>query len=180
MCGRDDPGVSRSRAGYPSEAHPGRLVAVKTVVDPEGRQWRVGRLWFTHRARWRSPLGPRRIWDVADGFDLADLVWDVPGIGVAIALVVSGVVVGVLAVLFVIPALALLVELLIVVLVAVGALVFRVLLRRPWLVVARRRASEERIVRRVVGFRASRRAVDDLAGQLRRGESVVSWVPEQP
>lgn len=147
------------------------------MVDPDGRRWRVGRLWFTRRARWRSPLGPRRVWDVADGLDVADLLTDIPGIGLAIGLFVGGVVIGALAIFFVLPALALLIELLIVLLIAGGALFSRVLLRRPWLVVGRAVDSDEVIVRRVVGFRASGRAADDLATRLSRGESMVRWSP---
>jgi hypothetical protein len=148
------------------------FVVARTVVDPSGDEWRVGRVWFTRTARWRSPVRPRRILDVADGLDAADLLAEVPGIGAAVVLVVTGAALGMLAVFFVLPALALLVEALVVVLIAVGALVTRVFFRRPWIVVARRKETQDALVRSVVGLRASTRAVQQLAQQVERGEGV--------
>lgn len=150
---------------------------MQTVVDSLGREWRVGRLWFTRKATWRSPLAPRSAFDIADGLNLADMVSDVPGIGVAIALVIAGLILGVLAVFFVLPALALILELLVVLLVAVGSLAARVVLKRPWVVIARRRGANEVIVRRVVGFAAAGRAADELAADIRAGTSIFRWAP---
>ena len=99
---------------------------------------------------------------------MADLLSDVPGIGVALALIVGGLVLGALMVLFVVPAAILLIEVVVVVLVGLAALVFRVLLRRPWIVIARNKRTEQVIVRQVVGFRASGRAARELADEVAR------------
>lgn len=153
------------------------LGAVRTVVDPDGRRWRVGRVWFAGRTRWRG-ADLRKI-DLS-GFDLADLLAEVPGVGLAIALVVVGAAVALLLVTFVLPAVALLVELAVIALIAALGLLGRVVLRRPWLIRASEVGGEREIVRRVVGFRDSSEAVEALAEQIQRGQRTVTWGPAGP
>jgi hypothetical protein len=78
------------------------------------------------------------------------------------------VIVAVVAVFFVIPAFVLLLEVVIVALLVISAIALRVLFRQPWLVDA---VADEgtRLAWKVVGYRRSRRVVEEVAAQLQRG-----------
>ncbi len=142
-----------------------------TVVAPDGTAWRVSLRWLPRPPRWlgfgsarRRRSGEGRGWAWAEGsFDLA------PDLELA-ALVVAVVVAVLLAGLFVFPALVFVLDVLLVVLLAGVAVAGRVLLRRPWVVEARSGTRSQEW--RVVGWRASRRAIRSVADDLRRGVAV--------
>jgi hypothetical protein len=102
--------------------------------------------------------------DLASGFDVAA---DDLGILGAIVFAVVAVVVLVLAVLLLFNVVAIAIELAIIVIVVLGGIVGRVVFRRPWTIFARteRREWEQR----VVGWRASGRALDDAATRIASG-----------
>jgi hypothetical protein len=125
------------------------------AVDPEGVTWEVTRRWL-EVPRWRID-GPN-IGDMG-GADLGgDL--DLPGIVVWIVLTLA------LFVLLLVglPVLVFLVA----VLVAIGGLVFRIVLRRPWLVQATSGIDER--AWRVRGTLGSRRAIHEIAAAIERGD----------
>lgn len=148
------------------------------VVDPSGRRWRVARVWFTRGAKWRG--NARAALDASDGLSAADLFSDVPGIGVAVVLVVVGAMVAFITAVLVLPAVLVILEILFIVIVAGVSLLARVLLRRPWLIRARRLDGDGEVVRKVVGFRASGEAVRALAERIRHGQPTLTWGPEPP
>ena len=136
-------------------------MAVRTVVDPQGRTWRVRRRWVHRTVRWR---GSRDVPDVdVPGLDLLD---DELGCLAAIGLGVVTVVVGGLAFFFVLPALLFLGELLLVI-AAIGlGGVARVVFRRPWTVEARVAGTNEGREWKVTGWRASGELVDTVAARV--------------
>jgi hypothetical protein len=141
-------------------------VAGVEVVALDGRRWTVRRRWlpgYADRAFRRARTRRRRRHDADDladaaeaaswGFDLDDALW------------IAGVVLLVLALLFVVP---LVLDLVIVAVAVVLGGVARTLLRRPWTVEAIADDGERR-TRPVVGWRAAGRAAEDWAEELRMG-----------
>ena len=122
------------------------------VRDPDGVEWNVTRGWF-HVPRW----GRRRP-------DLDD-----PGLHLIPVedASIAGILVVVLVVLFLVIGLPLLLVPL-ALLVAVGGLVLRVLLGRPWVVEARSERGE--LAWRVRGALGSRRAMFAIADAFARGD----------
>ncbi|WP_380156922.1 hypothetical protein [Kineococcus sp. R86509] len=93
--------------------------------------------------------------------------------GVAIALVVVGFVLAVLLRwLLVIPLLLLVVDVVVVVALLVAGVLARVVLRRPWEVVAGHPGGERAVVTTVLGWRAALRRRDVVAGRLAKGAPV--------
>ncbi|MCW2621270.1 MAG: hypothetical protein JWL64_872 [Frankiales bacterium] len=133
------------------------------AYGPDGREWQVRRRWM-HRdlpklRRLRQPEddGPDLDW-------LADFLDD----PVTALLALAGlVVVGVLAVLFVLPALIFVFELLFVLIVVGLGVLTRVLFRRPWTVEARRQGTVVR--QQAVGWRRSSAALAELAAAVSAG-----------
>jgi hypothetical protein len=74
----------------------------------------------------------------------------------------------VIVMLLIVPAFIFLIEVLIVVVVTVGALLVRVLLRQPWIVDALA-GDGTHLTWKVVGYFQSRRVVEEIASQLRAG-----------
>jgi cobalamin biosynthesis protein CobD/CbiB len=145
------------------------------VVDPAGNRWVVRRRWTPrwarvdvgkrfrkfHRRGTKAPKQRRkRWWDNIDG----DIPLDFDGIVVVLALIVA------LLILWfaVIPLLLVLFDVLIVIVLFLVGLATRVLLRRPWTVVATRHDGAE-IQREVVGWRASRDEIAALRHEIERG-----------
>jgi hypothetical protein len=144
----------------------------RTVTSPSGETWRVRRLWAPRlqgesllRRAWRRVRGTvRRSGDLADvpdagcAIDLADEL--------AIALI--AIVAVLVLVFFVVPLLVALVDLVILVVLTLLGIVARVLFRRPWVVEATA-PDGSRLRWRIVGWRASREAVDEIADALAHG-----------
>jgi hypothetical protein len=148
------------------------------VTDPSGREWVVRRRWLPWSVRWRGPVRPRtaqrkesqdRGW--LEFLDFADplLAFD-EGFGGFVA-VVAVVLLIVLAVLFVLPLFIFLVELVLVALIVAGAVLTRVLFRRPWLVDALvvEGVPAQHLIWKAVGWGDSGVAVDQIAEQIRAG-----------
>lgn len=159
-----------------------RMKAV-TVSDPAGRNWRVEVRWLPWAPRWRGPRRRRKEKDPGDSrwYDWLDIgepfAWFDEGLGGFVTAIVLMVLL-VIAILFVLPAFIFLVELLIIVLVVLGAVVIRILFRRPWIVDAFP-ADDKRahLVWKVVGTSRAKEAVDLVAQQLAAGIEVPQ-VPE--
>lgn len=129
----------------------------EVVTAADGRVWRVYRRWLP----WTPRLRRGRI-RVAEAFD-SDDVGDNPGIlativGGLIALVVLAVVVPLLLAVAEVLALVVLLPLFV---------LARVLLRRPWIVVAKSRGAYPEIMTRAVpGWKASGAAVQAMAREI--------------
>src|SRR3954468_3754746 len=137
----------------------------RKVTSPDGRVWKLGRHWMPRRRRiGRVDLGD--LGGVPDfgggGIGLDDL-----GIvGAIIGAILLAVAVVLLAlVLFNVVAIA--IELMIVIVLFLAGIVGRVVFRRPWTVFAA--TKNVSVTRNVVGWRASRRALDEMAGRLESG-----------
>lgn len=151
-------------------------MAARTIVDPDGRTWRVKRKWLSRSVPWRGPLGPREGLDLVDGADLVGEGADLPIVGVvflivAVVLLVAG------GVALLLPALVFAVELLLVLLLLLAGTIARVLFRRPWTVEARLKGTKQGREWKVVGWRASGELVDTMAERLRTTGRIgdVSW-----
>lgn len=139
------------------------------VTAPDGGRWRVRRRWmertFDPIESLRRHFGDAfkgRGFDPLDGFDFFD--------SVTVTLVIAG---ALLLILFVIlPLLGVAAEL-IVVLAALGFGLFsRLVLRRPWIVEAKPLGGGETRRIAVRGWRASARAVDEVASRISAGATV--------
>jgi len=139
-------------------------MASKTVVDPEGRTWKVRRRWGHRSVSWRGPKGGRAA-DLLDGADLASVGAELPVVGV-IMVAIAALLIGVMAVVFIIPALIFALELLLILTAVALGVLSRVLFRRPWTVEARVKGAEHGDEWKVTGWRASGDLVDSVAGQL--------------
>ena len=152
-------------------------MAVRTVVDPQGRTWRVKRRWLSRSVSWRGPLGPRTGMDLVDGADLVGEGADLPIVGV-VFLVVAVVLLVIGGIALLLPALVFAVELLLVlVLVGLGTAA-KVLFRRPWTVEARVHGTNQGREWKVVGWRASGELVEQIAERVRstgKAGGEISW-----
>lgn len=139
--------------------------------------------WLPWNPRWRGPGRSRKTGEEQAGdsgwlnlLDFADpLLWFDEGPGgfiVVLGLIVASVV----AVLFVLPFFLFIVEVLLVVLVAAGGIVFRIVFRRPWLVEAYPVEGQymKHLVWKVRGVRRSDVVVDQIVDQIRAGIPVPS------
>ncbi|MGN6692754.1 MAG: hypothetical protein ACTHN0_01125 [Aquihabitans sp.] len=148
----------------PGQAIPAPSGSVAPLEWKVKRRWipRLGAdtLWARFRRRFRKTF--RRAGDAADAGDGCLDVGD--GVVAAIALIIIG-----LVLIFVIlPALVAIVDVVILLVLALGGLVARVLFRRPWLIDAR--DGTGRVLRwRVVGWKASAQRVDDVRHLLADG-----------
>jgi hypothetical protein len=144
----------------------------RTVTTPQGEVWRVRRLWaprlrgehlwsrFRRRNRGARRLG-RELGDTAGDGCLPDSLDDL-ALGAALVLAV-------LFLLFVgFPFLFALIDVVVILVLTGLGLVTRVLFRRPWVVEATG-GDQIRRTWRVVGWRASHEAVDDVADALAHG-----------
>ena len=138
---------------------------MRTVTAPDGREWKVGRQWMPRWVR----LRPRRKKKDADGnesgWDITDVAFfdDLGGVVIGIALV--AIVFVLLFVLF--PVVAIALELLLVIVLFIAGLFARIVLRRPWHVLARTGEAAYRWP--VKGWRASGDRVEQVADSLAAG-----------
>lgn len=143
----------------------------RTVTTPAGDVWRVRRLWAPRlqgesllARAWRRMGRARRVGrgigesDPGCFMDFSD--------GLVVGLLVIAAVL--LLIFFVIPLLAALVDVVILVVLTLLGIVARVLFRRPWVIEATTPA-RPRHTWRVIGWRASGEAVDDIADALAHG-----------
>jgi hypothetical protein len=133
----------------------------RKVTGPDGRRWTLGRRWLP---RYRK-LGRTDVPDMPGGdFDLGG---DDLGIFGAILLAIVGIFVAIVLVLVLFNVVAIALELMIFITLAVAGLISRVVFRRPWVVFAR--SGENRFEYPVVGYFNSRRKLQDIAGRLSIG-----------
>jgi hypothetical protein len=159
----------------------------REVSTPDGVSWRVEIDWMARRIRnpvRRSLQAARERFaairrrrarkkgsGVADAADLASGLDDILWVAVAIVAIV------VLFFFFVWVApviwavLGVLLEFFFVTLAALVILVWRTVLRRPWRVVARRLDGDDVWSHEIVGYRAARRRVGEVAADIRAGMS---------
>jgi hypothetical protein len=149
------------------------LIAEEAVIDPAGREWKVGIRWLPRRPKWigwgpgrnrkrkREPRDPSWF----DGLDLP-IPDEFPGFLIVLAVIV----VLLLAWFFVLPIAVFALDLLLLLLLAAAGVAARVFFRRPWIV----EATTEGEVRRwpVVGFRSSREMVAEVSWALQNGRDI--------
>jgi hypothetical protein len=130
----------------------------RKATAPDGSRWKLGRRWLPHRDRW-------------DGVDTGELPFpdlgDADDIFGAILLAVFAVIAVVFLALLLFNVVVLAIEITIVVLGLLIGLFSRVVLRKPWTVFAK--SGPHAVERHVVGWRASRRLIDELAGEVESG-----------
>ncbi len=139
----------------------------RTVIATDGRTWTVRRQWLPWRIRFGRPWKPPSdSWSALDILDIGDVV---PIIGWIFALLFLA-----LLVFLFLPIAVFLLELVLFLGLAVLAGVVRLIFRRPWVVVAETEGpAAERKQWRVVGWRASGRAIDEVAEGLKLGHRAV-------
>jgi hypothetical protein len=128
-------------------------VAAQAATDPSGARWRVGIRWLPWPLRFRrdARLDPAAVNWLPFGPDA--------GGGVTLLLVVVAVV---LLLTVALPVVIFAVEVVILAVLAVAGLVGRVILRRPWTIVAR--SDRGRVQQwRLTGWGTAQAAVDDIA-----------------
>jgi len=132
------------------------------VESPDGRTWRVARVWLSRRPRWRGRDLPKSL-NLDNAGDLAEGCVDLE----AFLFAVIAIVVAVLLWYTVLPALLLGFEVLVTLLFAAGAVLGHEVLRRPWKVTATTEGPPpERVEIPVVGWRASGAHVQQVAWRI--------------
>lgn len=140
----------------------------QTVVAPDGREWNVGIRWLPRRPKWVGwGFGRARRAKSSEWWHVLDIP-DGGGDSLPIVLIVVGaIIVLALAWLVVFPVLIFLVDLLLVVLIAAGAVAVRMLFRRPWIVQAVSGDATKEWP--VVGWRASSQRAVAIAHRIEQG-----------
>jgi len=140
------------------------------VLAPDGRMWRVGREWLP-TSRLRARL--RRDREMPD-FSEPGWAFEFLGADLTVGSIIAAVALTILAVLVLFlawPVVALAVEVVIVIVLFLGGLVGRLVLRRPWRIIARTKGSPRTAAAwHVVGWRASGEAIGQIADALAAGE----------
>jgi hypothetical protein len=132
----------------------------RKATAPDGSRWKLGRRWFPHRPN-----------DRFDAIDTGDLKF--PDLGEAddlfgaILLVVFSVIAAVFLALLLLNVVVMAIEITIIVLGLIIGLFSRVVLRKPWTVFVK--SGAHTVERHVVGWRASRRLIDELAAEVESG-----------
>ena len=134
----------------------------RKVTGPDGRRWTLGRRWLP---RYRK-LGRTDVPDMPGG-DGLDLGGDDLGIFGAILLAIVGIFVAIVLVLVLFNVVAIAIELMLFITLAIAGLIGRVVFRRPWIVFAR--SGDVRLEYPVVGYFNSRRTLQELEGRLSIG-----------
>jgi hypothetical protein len=132
----------------------------RKAIAPDGSKWKLGRRWF-----------PRRDNDRMDVLDTGELPFpdfgDADDILGAILLVVFAVIAAIFLALLLFNVVVLAIEITILLLGLIIGLFSRVVLRKPWTVFVK--SGPRTVERHVVGWRASRRLIDELAGDVESG-----------
>jgi hypothetical protein len=130
----------------------------RKATAPDGSKWKLGRRWFPHR-------------DLDGSFDTPDLpfpdIGDADDIFGAILLIVFAVIAAVFLALLLFNVVVLAIEISILVFGLLIGLFSRVVLRKPWTVFAK--SGPQLVERHAVGWRGSRRLIDELAGEVESG-----------
>lgn len=140
----------------------------RTVVTPDGDTWKVGRRWLPFRPRHDR-------FDVVESVDAGSVAEGDDPLSFLLLFILSVVLWVVLTLVFavVVAVIALVVEAVVAALVLVVAAAGRVVLRRPWTVVARCvKGLPRRHTWAIVGWRASGKMVDDVARSLAEGTAL--------
>jgi hypothetical protein len=139
-------------------------VGPRRVVAPDGVEWRVGRRWSTRRFGWtwkRRGIASDALSGLGQGVGGVDFQ------GGALVVVAA-----LVAALILIPLLFFGVELIILGALLAAGVVSRVLLRQPWVIEARSSdplTSVRQLEWRVIGWRKSRRLIDQVVSELAAG-----------
>ena len=151
-------------------------VSARSVDDPEGRSWRVGRTWLP-RPKPKLKLGepPQFVVDLADRVGssvLSRCAWGTPELDPeGYLLAIAGFALLMLIVLVILPLVIFGVELMILVAVVGGVGLGSVFLGRPWTVFASPPGTgEEALLWRVRGWKESRKAIDEISEAIASGE----------
>jgi hypothetical protein len=134
----------------------------RKVTSPDGRKWTLGRHWMPRR----RTLGRAKLRDLDAPDFLPDFGDDLGVIGVIILGFVA-IIVGVLLILVIFNVFAIAIELLLVLVLLLWGVLARVVFRRPWTVFAK--SGTTLYTRQIVGWRASRRAIEEIEQDLRSG-----------
>ena len=130
----------------------------RKATAPDGSKWKLGRRWFPRRKGWDGvETGVLPFPDVGDADDIFG----------AILLAVFVVIAAVFLALLLFNVVVLAIEIAILVLGLIVGLFSRVVLRKPWTVFVK--SGSHTVERHVVGWRASRRLIDELAGDVESG-----------
>ena len=147
------------------------MAGARSALAPDGRMWSVGRQWLPEPVR----LRPRREeqegggggegWSWGDLADIGDVT--LAGIAAALATIVAAIVLFAV----VVPLVTFVIELILFAALAAATVAGRVVLRRPWRVVARTKGPPRtRLCWQVSGWSASGAVVDQLVAALEAGE----------
>lgn len=133
----------------------------RRIYGADNREWRVRRRWLPWKPRARGPFRDAG-WDALDlGLHLGDSPW-----GIAGAILAS--IAFVLFVVFVLPLLLTLLEIVAVLVLLPLFVVARLLLRKPWIVVARTKGPPpEARTTSGPGWRGSAEAMEELIQDIR-------------
>ncbi len=146
------------------------MLGSRTHAAPDGRTWQVGREWVSHRVRLRR-RGERDADDGGSFFGEA-LSWgfdDITPAGILIGLAVALTVLLLFTV--IVPVIAIALEILLLIVLFLASLAGRLVLRRPWRIRARTKGPPaEELAWHVVGWRASRRAIEEVKHAVAAGE----------
>lgn len=136
----------------------------RRIYGADNREWVVGRRWLPWRPRRRGRLGEAS--DAMHGIDFGFDVLDEGPWGLFLTVIVA--IVFVLFVVFVFPLILTALEIVLVLVLLPLFVVARVVLRKPWIIVARTKGPppEERTVS-ASGWRASAQAMERLIQEIR-------------
>jgi hypothetical protein len=175
------PPMRLSARRYGARWMAGFLAKSRTVTGPDGRAWNVRRLLLPRRPRWKGRRsgepGEKRSksaragdwWQTFDSISSLGDLGELGGVGAAIAAIALVALLFVFAWFVLFPALFLLLDLIIILLIAAGGVAVRVLFRRPWKIEARTEGPHESHHWGVVGLRASADAVHTVADAIAAG-----------
>lgn len=136
----------------------------RRVYGADNREWVVGRRWLPWKPRRRGKLGEAS--DAFHGIDFGFDLLDEGPLGLLITIIVA--IVFVLFLVFVLPLILTLLEIVLVLVLLPLFVVARIVLRKPWIIVARTKGPppEERTVS-ASGWRASTQAMEGLIQEIR-------------
>ena len=136
----------------------------RTVNDPQGRKWKLGRRWFPRYRKLKRADLPGSI---DPGGWSAAIVDDLGAVGLILTALL--ILVGLFfLILLAFNVVVIAIELLVLIALFTAGLFGRVVLRKPWTVFAK--SGDTLVEREAVGWRGSKRELDDLASALASGQ----------